>query len=177
MARGKAHRTGDDKNTPSRPVTKLKDDDIVRQVDALVAPFLAADGIELVLVEYRRESGGRIMRLYIDKPGGVMLDDCVSVNRYIGDLLDVSLGDIGPYRLEVSSPGTDRPLVKPEDFKRFERERVQIRLKTPVQGRKNIKGQLTGSDADGISVETDAETLCIRYSQISMARLFPQTKP
>jgi ribosome maturation factor RimP len=177
VARVKEHRTGGDKGKTPAPVVKIKDAEVVRQVTALVTPILAADGIEVVLVEYRRESGGRIMRLYVDKPGGIKLDDCVSVNRHIEDFLDVSLGDIGPYRLEVSSPGLDRPLVKPEDFTRFENARVQIRLNTPLEGRKNIKGQLTESDADGITVATDTEKLRVRYTQIAMARLVSETKP
>lgn len=176
MARTEKHRTGDDARRPTRPVLKIKDADIIRQVDALVAPILAVDGLDVVLVEYLRESGGRVMRIYIDKPGGVTLDDCVTVNRHIGDLLDVGLGDIGPYRLEVSSPGTDRPLVKPGDFARFTNEPVQIRLKAAVDGRKNFRGRLAGSDADGIALEMDTGTVRIGYTQIARARLIPQVK-
>ena len=177
MARTEKRRSGSGKEIQPRPAVRIKDAEVTRQVNALVAPVLAADGIELVLVEYRRESGGRVMRIYIDKPGGITLDDCVSVNRHIGDLLDVSLGDLGPYRLEISSPGADRPLVKPEDFRRFTNERIQIRLNEALDGRKNIKGLLAGSDADGITVDAGGQMLRIGYTQIAMARLVPQIKP
>jgi ribosome maturation factor RimP len=167
-------------NGPRKPkpaAGRIKDAEVVRQVDALVAPLLAADGLEMVLVEYRREAGGRVLRLYIDKPGGISLDDCVSVSREISDLLDVSLDNIGPYRLEVSSPGADRPLVKPEHFEQFIDERVQVRLKAPVAGRKNIRGRLSETTADGIAVETDTGTFQIRFDEIATARLISDLKP
>lgn len=168
----RTRRTGGGRRT-SAPVVKIKEKEVIRQVEALVAPVLAADGMELVLVEYRRESGGRVMRLFIDKPGGITLDDCTGVSRHTGDLLDVSLGDIGPYRLEVSSPGLDRPLVKPADFERFAGERIRLRLKAPLDGRKNYKGRLSASDAEGITIETDTGPVRVRYGLIAWARLNP----
>jgi len=150
---------------------------IERQVTELVSPILSADGLELVMAEVRRESGGRILRLYIDKPGGVTLDDCVAVTREIGDLLDVSLESIGPHRMEVSSPGADRPLVKPEDFTRFAGENVHIRLRKPIDERKNIRGILSAATADGIFIDADQQRLEIAFNNISIARLVPTPPP
>jgi ribosome maturation factor RimP len=75
----------------------------------LAEPICRDEGLELVYVQYRRESNGRVLRLFIDKTGGVSLDDCTRVSRQLNDILDVNLEDIGPYHLEVSSPGADRP--------------------------------------------------------------------
>ena len=83
---------------------------IIGRIEALAEPLCESEGLELVHVEYQREAGGRILRLYIDRSGGVSLDDCVSVSRQLNDLLDVKLEDIGPYTLEVTSPGPERPL-------------------------------------------------------------------
>ena len=76
---------------------------------ALAEPLCESEGLELIQVEYQRESAGRILRLYIDKPGGINLDDCVGVSRQMGDILDVHLQELGPYNLEVTSPGSGAP--------------------------------------------------------------------
>ena len=83
-----------------------------KMATALVKPVCEAAGMELVLAEFRREPAGRILRLFIDRPGGVTLGDCAHISRQVADLLDVSMEGIGPYSLEVSSPGINRPLVK-----------------------------------------------------------------
>jgi ribosome maturation factor RimP len=110
----------------NRPPVNEKD--IARQVEMLAEPLCEAEGIELVHVEYQRESGGRVLRLYMDKPGGIILDDCARISRQLNDLLDVSLENVGPYRLEVSSPGSDRPLGKLADFERFRGNMAKIRV-------------------------------------------------
>ncbi len=92
---------------------------IVDQVGALAKPVCESEGLELIHVEFQRESGGRILRLYIDKPDGVKLDDCVVISRQMGDIIDVNLDEIGPFNLEVTSPGSSRPLVSKEDFETF----------------------------------------------------------
>ncbi len=177
MAKTEKHRAGGRQRKTKPTVGKMTETDVARQVETLLGPLLAADGMEIVLVEYRREAGGRVMRLYLDKPGGVSLDDCVAVSRDIGDLLDVSLDGIDPYRLEVSSPGTDRPLAKPAHFKQFLTARVQIRLKLLIAGRKNIRGRLAESKPDSITIETDKERIQLRYEDIARARLIPDTAP
>ncbi|MBW2488595.1 MAG: hypothetical protein JRE72_14325, partial [Deltaproteobacteria bacterium] len=83
---------------------------LIRQIESLVEPLCDSEGLELVHIEYQREAGGRVLRLYIDRPAGVRIDDCVNVSRQLNDLLDVNLDDMGPYTLEVTSPGPERPL-------------------------------------------------------------------
>ena len=95
-------------------------------------------------LEYRRESGGVILRIYIDKPGGVTLDNCTSVSRQLDDLLDIHFEELPPYTLEVSSPGIDRPLVKKGDYEKFKGKTAKIKTKTPVNGQKNFTGVLSG---------------------------------
>ena len=92
---------------------------IVKQVWALAEPLCESEGLELIQVEYQRESNGRILRLYVDKPDGIIIDDCIAVSRQMGDILDVHLEDVGPYSLEVSSPGAERPLARKRDFAKF----------------------------------------------------------
>jgi len=138
----------------------------------LVEPVCAAAGLELVLTEFRRESTGRILRLYIDRPdGGVTLDDCAVISRQVTDLLDVSLDDIGPYNLEVSSPGIERPLVKPADYQRFTGKAARIQLHAPVNGQKKFKGVISTATDDAVQIQTDAGTVSFDFSQIAKGRL------
>jgi len=94
---------------------------IADQVSALAKPVCESEGLELIYVEYQRESAGRILRLYIDKPEGINLKDCVVISRQMTDIIDVNLDDIGPFNLEVTSPGPSRPLASNEDFEKFKR--------------------------------------------------------
>jgi ribosome maturation factor RimP len=150
------------------PVNKEK---IVAQARDLIESLCETEGLELVHLEYQRESGGRILRLFIDKPEGVTLDDCVHISRQASDLLDVYLEDAGPYRLEVSSPGPNRPLGKRRDFDRFKGSRVKIRTAQPVDGQKKIKGVLMGISEEMVKLSVDGKTLDIPYREIIMARL------
>jgi len=139
---------------------------------ALVEPVCTAAGLELVLAEFRREPAGRILRLYIDRPdGGVTLDDCTHISRQVTDLLDVSLEDIGPYNLEVSSPGIHRPLVKPADYRRFSGQPVRIQLSAAVNGRKRFKGVISAATDETVQIETDTGTVSFEFTQIARARL------
>ncbi len=138
---------------------------------ALVAPVCEAAGIELVLAEFRRESAGRILRLYIDRTGGVTLDDCTHISRQVTDLLDVSLEDIGPYSLEVSSPGINRPLVKPSDYSRFMGHQVRIRLHEPIEGQKKFKGTIAAANTATVQLKTETGTVSFDFSQVARAHL------
>lgn len=145
--------------------------DVARNVTALVEPICEAEGLELVLAELVREAGGRVLRLFIDGPGGITLDDCARVSRHVDDLLDVALDDFGAYRLEVSSPGIQRPLTKPADFDRFKDRGVHIRLETAVDGRRNFKGVLRGTLDHRVMVEIENETVMFDREAIAKARL------
>jgi len=141
------------------------------RVWALAEPMCDAEGLTLVHVEYRREAGGRILRIYIDKTGGVQLDDCVAVSRQLGDLLDVYLDEIGLYNLEVSSPGSDRPLGRETDFERFKGCEAKIRTHHLLDGRKNFTGALMGMSEGSVRLKVDNKVVVIPFSEIQKARL------
>ncbi|BBO69157.1 ribosome maturation factor [Desulfosarcina alkanivorans] len=143
----------------------------VETVGRLAEPLCSAEGMELVHVEYQREPGGLTLRLYLDKPGGVTLDDCVDISRQLEDILDVHTQDAPPYRLEVSSPGLDRPVGKLEDFIRFTGHRAKIRLNTDINGRKNFTGVLAGVVDETIQIQVDNETVSLNFNDITRARL------
>lgn len=145
---------------------------ILDAVWRLVSPVCDAEGMELIHVEFQREPAGRMLRLYIDKPGGVHLDDCVHISRQVGDLLDVACDELrGPYNLEVTSPGIHRPLGKLSDFSRFKGNRVKIRTAAPIKGRSNYTGMLMGIEKEEILVCVDDITFRIPYGDIAKAKL------
>ncbi|MGD8447948.1 MAG: ribosome maturation factor RimP [Desulfobacterales bacterium] len=144
---------------------------IVAQARELIESLCETEGLELVHLEYQREAGGRILRLFIDGPGGVTLDDCVHISRQSSDLLDVYLEDTGPYRLEVSSPGPNRPLGKRRDFDRFKGNRVKIKTAQPVDGQKKFKGILMGISEEMVKLSVNGKIACIPYQEIITARL------
>ena len=154
----------------SRPGSK-KEKDIIRQVEALAGPLCESEGLEMVHVEYQRESAGRILRLYIDRAGGVTLDDCVNVSRQLNDLLDVYLDDIGPYNLEVTSPGPERPLSKLQDYERFKSRKAKIKTRQPVNDQKNFTGIILGVAAKQVKLLSNEKTVTIPFGDISKARL------
>lgn len=144
---------------------------MIARTKDLLDPLCDAEGIELVHIECQREAGGRILRLYIDKPGGVTLDDCIHISRQSSDMLDVYLEDTGPFNLEVSSPGQNRPLGKKRDFDRFKGNRVKIRTSPSVGGKKKINGVLLGISDDVVKVSTDDQIVAIPYHDIVTAKL------
>lgn len=144
---------------------------MIAQIKDLLDPLCEAEGMELVHLECQREAGGRILRLYIDKPGGVTLDDCIHISRQSSDMLDVYLEDAGPYNLEVSSPGQNRPLGKKRDFDKFKGNRVNIKTDPSVGGRKKINGVLLGISDDVVTVSIDDQIVAIPYHEIVTARL------
>ena len=152
----------------SRP---QKEKQIATRVWSVAEPLCLDEGMELVFIEFRRESQGRVLRLYIDKQGGVTLDDCALISRQLGDILDVTLEDIGPYSLEVSSPGVNRPIGRPEDYNRFKGQQVHLKTRQPIDGRKNYRGVLRGIDESIVAVVCDNEEVHIPLEAISIARL------
>jgi ribosome maturation factor RimP len=144
---------------------------VVKQIWSLAEPLCQSEGLELVQVEYQRESAGRILRLYVDKPGGIKLDDCVGVSRQMSDILDVNLADVGPYSLEVTSPGSERPLAKKEDFDKFKGNRAKIKTFQPLNRQKNFTGILLGISGDKVNLQIDEQIITITYTNISKAHL------
>jgi ribosome maturation factor RimP len=149
----------------------VKEQKVAGLVRSLAEPLCASEGLELVQVEFQRESNGRILRLYIDKPDGINLDDCVRVSRQIGDILDVNLEDLGPYSLEVTSPGPRRPLAKQEDFEKFKGNRAKIKTSRLLNGQKNFTGVITGISGKQVNLQIGEQTVAIPYQDISKARL------
>lgn len=118
----------------------------------LALPFVQAAGCTLWDVEYVREAGTWFLRVYIDCPGGVNVDQCEAVSRPLSDALDVADPIEGSYVLEVSSAGADRPLKKPEHFQAFLGHEVEVRLYRPVDGRKEFHGVLKGYDQGTVTL-------------------------
>ena len=141
------------------------------EVEELAEALLLGEGMELVDLEYRGQGSRWLLRLFIDKEGGVTVDDCANISRQLGDLLDVK--DIIPqaYVLEVSSPGLNRPLRKKEDFSRFAGQQVQIRLTSPLAGRKKIAGSLVGVENEAVIVETSGGRYSVSLKDIDKANL------
>ncbi len=143
---------------------------------ALLEPGVRAAGFELVHVELAGGGGHRILRVYIDGPAGVGVDDCATVSRQLSALLDVEDPVPGQYLLEVSSPGLDRPLVGPDDFRRFAGQQAKLRAAQPVAGRRNFTGRIAGVEHGHVVLETGEGRVELALEQIESARLVPQLR-
>ena len=141
------------------------------RVGQLAGPLLKSYGMELVHTVCRRESGGRIVRVYIDKPGGVNLDDCAMISRELSDLLDINLDIEDRYSLEVSSPGSKRPLGNEADYQRFKGHKAKITTKEAIKGRRNYTGILIGLSDGVVEVNIDDKTYAIAFENIARAHL------
>ena len=128
-------------------------------------------GLGFELVDLELASRGRLMRIFIDKVDGVDVEDCATVSNHLARLLTVEGVDYD--RLEVSSPGLDRPLKRPQDFARFVGERVQVKVRLPLNGRRRFVGQLQNVGEVGIELDVDSELVSIAFADIDKARLVP----
>jgi len=145
--------------------------EIIDRVKAVANSLLISQKMELVDVEYRREPGGWVLRLFIDKQGGVTLDDCTRVSQEMARSLDVEDFIFNPYRLEVSSPGLDRPLKDERDFIRFCERRIRVKTIDPIGKQKSFKGKLRTCVEGRIEMETDGGIIEIPLSNIARANL------
>lgn len=145
--------------------------EIAARVDELARPLADRLGLELVEVTYVHEAGRWVLRAFIDKPGGVNLDDCERFSREIDPALDEVDFIPHAYVLEVSSPGLERPLKSPEDYQRFAGRLVQVGTYAPENGRKKFTGQLVGSNEDGVVIRVEEREITIPWNNISKARL------
>ena len=142
-------------------------------LEKLIEPTIEQLGYELSDLELKLDGRDGIVRVFIDKPEGVDLSDCEIVSRQLSAILDVEDPLPGNYRLEVSSPGLDRTLTKPEHFQRFTGEAVRVKLRFPVAGRRNFRGTLRSADDEQIEVEVDGESHSLQIATIESARLIP----
>lgn len=153
---------------------------LVQALERLIDPICRAHGVELVDVRYLREPKGAVIRIVIDRevPGleigsGVSLEDCTGVSRDVSTSLDVheDLLPSGAFRLEVSSPGLERPLVKLSDFERFAGREVKLRTQTPIRDQRRFRGKLVRVVEQSIELEQDGEVLLIPHGEIAQANL------
>jgi ribosome maturation factor RimP len=140
---------------------------------ALIEPVLAQLGYELVELEYAAGRTSAVVRIFIDQPAGISVDDCERVSRDVAALLDVDDPIPTAYTLEVSSPGFDRVLRMPGHFERFVDERIYVELQAPRAGRKRYTGILKTVSAAGIEMEVDKQTVAVPFGEIAKARLAP----
>ena len=145
---------------------------IAKEVQKLTEPIVTASGMELVDVEFRREAVGMVLRLIIDKEGGVNIDDCAYISRLVSDLLDAKDPIDSKYHLEVSSPGINRALKRTKDFERFSGQKVYITTKELINGRRRFKGILKSiSNGKVVQVSVGSELYDIPIELIHKARL------
>ncbi len=147
-------------------------DEIIRTAWKVCDPELNEQGYELVEVEYGRQNGVMILRMFVDKAsGGITLDDCTAVSQLLGPVLDARDFIDSEYMLEVSSPGFDRPLRKPEHFVRFAGDPVKVTTHATVGGRSRFSGVLKGYEEDLVLLEVDGEPVSIHIENLKKARL------
>ena len=139
----------------------------------MLAPTIERLGYELIDLEANVGGKGGVIRLFIDKPEGIDLEDCEKVSLAVSALLDVEDPIPGNYNLEVSSPGLDRKLTKIEHFQRFAGETVKVQMRFPIEGRRRFRGTLVSSDDENIVVEVDGESHSLPLKTIDTARLVP----
>lgn len=149
------------------PVTITK---VAERLESLLDPEAARNGYELVAVE---QSGGRgtpVIRVLLDREGGIDLEALTAANRWIAEVIDEEPALVGSYTLEVSSPGVDRPLRKPRDFQRFAGETATV--KTLSAGRRGtFTGRISAANGESVTLDVGGEVHRIRYAEITKARL------
>jgi ribosome maturation factor RimP len=144
---------------------------VTKQVSDLVEPILGELGFELIDVEYMSDRGRWVLRLYIDREGGVTIDDCAKVSNELGDLIDIKNIIEHVYVLEVSSPGLNRPLKKEADFLRVIGKKVKVRTKTPLKGQRNYMGVLKDFKEHELYIQSEGQLITVAWADIEKANL------
>lgn len=143
----------------------------VDSLTGLLEPVVEGLGYELVGVEYHPSGRQGLLRVYIDHPDGIGVDDCARVSHQVSGVLDVEDPLPGEYLLEISSPGLDRPVFKPADFQRFAGERVRLRLRGLVDGRRKYRGRLLGLRGESVVIEESGAEVAVPLAEIDRANL------
>ncbi|GIW39986.1 MAG: ribosome maturation factor RimP [Candidatus Binatia bacterium] len=144
----------------------------IQRIWGLVEPVAAAEGLEVVDIELRRGARGSTLRIFLDRQGGpgtIDLDTLSTVSRYLSDILDVHDPIPGPYTLEVSSPGINRRLRRPDHFRRYLGRRIRVRTYRPISGRRNFVGLLRAVEDDGIVVTVEGHEEVFPFAEIAQA--------
>ena len=141
-------------------------------VAALALPVVEQAGCSLWDVEYVKEAGTWFLRVYIDREGGVSIDDCEAVSRPLSDLLDQADPIEGSYTFEVSSAGADRALKKPEHFQKFQGSEVEVKLYRPREGRKEFVGRLQNYEDGSVTLDTGGTQAVFTKQEIALVRLY-----
>jgi ribosome maturation factor RimP len=153
----------------------IASESIADRARRLLEPIIVREGFELVEVEWAREGPSWVLRLFVDRPGGVNVDHCQELSRTVETVLDVEDFIEPAYSLEVSSPGVNRPLRKPEDFQRFAGERAHVKAYAPVDApggpRKNWTGTLRGFKDGAVEIEVDGVMHRVPHDRIAKAHL------
>lgn len=143
-----------------------------QKTEVLLKPLMEAHQFELVDVEFVKEAGNWFLRVYIDKPGGITIDDCELISRALSERLDEEDFIVESYILEVSSPGLGRPLKKEKDFVRSQGQSVEVKLFRPIEKQKEFTGILKSWDKDSVTLEFEDEAmLTIERANIALIRL------
>ncbi len=146
-------------------------DELKKQLIGMIEPLVESKGMELVHLEYSGGKNGHL-HLYVDRENGVSLEDCESVNRTVSEMLDGKDPIPNAYTLEVSSPGLDRPLSKPKHYEHFAGNKIKLRTKEPINGRKNYSGELKGINDNLVIIElVDGGPVEIPFNDILKANL------
>ena len=185
MARKKKHKKNIDKKVAGSPSKFFMDnDEITRQAREIAEPLCVSEGVELVHVEAASNEGVDALRVYIDKPGGVTLEDCARISRQLHDILDISIeGVMERFGLEVSSPGLNRPLATKTDFERFKGQSARLKFFDPAEegddigeGKKKkrgktVRGLVIGMSGDNIEIDINGKLMSIPFNSLIRARL------
>lgn len=145
--------------------------DLVKEV---TGDLLKGLSLELVDVAVIREKGRTLLRIAVDKGGGVTLDDCAQASEMVGQVLERENVIHGPYVLEVMSPGLDRPIRRPEDFSRSIGKRIKVKLLQPLEGKSSFSGILRDAGVESMVLDLGDELLELSYKSVSTARLDPE---
>ncbi|WP_188749310.1 ribosome maturation factor RimP [Marinobacterium zhoushanense] len=146
----------------------------LKHLQELFEPAIVGLGLELWGVEFHSAGNKSLLRIYIDGPDGVTVDDCARVSHQVSGILDVEDPISEQYTLEVSSPGMDRPLYTLKQFEAYRGHRVQIKLRVPFEGRRNFKGLLNGVEGDEVLLIVDDEEYLLPIDYIDRANVIPQ---
>ena len=144
---------------------------LTEKIWALAEPVVQEEGCSLWDVEYVREAGSWFLRVYVDKPGGVGIDDCERISRRLDPILDEADPIPDSYVFEVGSAGAERELKRPSDFAQFMGSEVEVKLYQPKDGRKSWVGTLTGCDGGDVSIRVGGEELRFAAAQLAQVRL------